>query len=366
MRIRPLGSIAIVVLLGVGVAACGTSTPAKSPAKPVTPITFTIASATNTYLNLDFAVAQAAGFTKAQGISLTVLPLGSNEAATGAVLNGSAQFAVGVPSYQIPIVAQHQPLNMVNFFEYTYPFKWSVAVLNNSPYHSLAQLAGKTIGVQSFGVSDYTVGQKLFKLAGVNPTSGIHWVATGDLAPAAHALATGEVAAMVTYDTTEGSWTALHEVNYRNLPLPKGVPEVGGLFLSTTPAFLRAHRNLAIAFGRAVAEANIFAIANPLEAAKMFYQVYPSALPPGTSAAVAAQEVVAITARRRQEYLPYFKGKIGYTEPSEWVSEVEFAGYSPSVVNPTQFYTNSLIPTIDNFSASHIQSLARTWGEKKS
>lgn len=373
-----------ITLVAVLVAGCATSTGTTQPSAPaasagssssvagasasassgpLTTVRYTIASASISPLNIDFAVAQEAGYMKQEGLQLQIVPLGSNTAATGAVLNGSADIAVGVPSYQIPIVAKGQSLDMVNFFEYTYPFKWAVAVLKNSPYKTLADLKGKTIGVQSFGVSDYTVGQKLFQLAGVNPTTQIHWLATGDLALAAHALASGEVAAEVTYDTTLGSWDALNEVSYRTLPLPAGVPLVGGLYLSTTKQDLQTKKQEMTGFARALAKANYFTMANPLAAAQMFYQLYPQTLPPNKTLAQAAQALVITTARRRQEFNPDTKGEpMGWINPQEWVREVAFAG-ATGKANPTTFYTDSLIPQIDNFSVSAIQAQAKNWGK---
>lgn len=359
-------SLAAACLVVMAIAASGTAAmAARKPTSSLTPVTYTIASAAVTPLNIDFAVAQAAGFMKQQGLTLKVLPLGSDQASTEAVRQGKADFAVGVPSYQIPTVARGNQLDMVNFFEYTYPFKWDVAVLKSSPYHSLSQLKGQTIGVQSFGVSDYLMGQKLFNAAGVNPGSGIHWLATGDGTPAAHALASGQVAAMVSYDTTVGGWKANHLVNYRLLPVPKGVPEVGGLYLSTSSQYLQSHRSVAVGFAKAVAEANVFCQANPLEASKMFYDVYPQALPPDQTKQQAAKLLVTTVSQRLKEYSPYFKGHpAGYINPSEWTSEVAFAG-DTGKVDPTQFYTNSLIPQATKFSVANVQQKAKNWGKKK-
>ena len=41
---------------------------------------------------------------------------------------GDVEFAVGTPSFQFPLFAKGQLPPIVNYYEYTYPYKWDVAV----------------------------------------------------------------------------------------------------------------------------------------------------------------------------------------------------------------------------------------------
>lgn len=326
-------------------------------------ITWVTATASLSPLDEQFAVAQAL-YLRQEGLTLKIQPMGTLQAANNAVVTGAADFVPLVGSADIPILGRGQPLDLVGYFEYTYPFKWSIAVRPDSPVKQVSQLKGKTIGVDNFGTSNYTMGRAIIRVAGLDPDTDVHWVATGDLASAAQALDTGRVDAEVAYDTSIGSWKVNHQVNFRLLPIPPKVPKIGGLLIAGTREMVTKHPGMAVGFARALAKAAVFGRANPEAAARLLYQVYPQLLPPNESLEQACMDAVVITSRRRDLWFSYLKHPTprfkdlkrvpyGYINPDEWRKEVKFAGYQGKV-DPSSLFTNAYIRAINHFSPAAI------------
>lgn len=342
-------------------AAAPAAASASATPTPIKTVKFATAGPTVTPSIFYFAVAQGA-FAKEEGLDIQTMPVGSNQTATQGAINGEFDFAIGVPNFMIGLVAQGQKLGTVNFFEYIYPTKYRIAVLKDSAYRSLADLRGKTVGVQSLGVSDYTFGQQVFKLAGVD----VQWLATGDGAPTARALATGQVAAMVSYTANIGLWDAQNLVPYRIIPMPNDFPKVGGTFLSATPEYLKTRRADAVAFARAIRKACVFTVANTAAAAELYFTVFPQALPPGMSIGKAADDLAKSVAPDNPRLSPYIAGQLpGAMTAEEFNAEIGFYGFADKVKEPTIFFTNDLVAEINNFSVAEVEARAKSWVRKQ-
>ncbi len=77
---------------------------------------------------INILISEGLGYTKEEGLAFTPAALGTNSNAQIAVDKGDTEFAVGTPSFQFPLFAKGQLPPIVNFYEYTYPYKWDVAV----------------------------------------------------------------------------------------------------------------------------------------------------------------------------------------------------------------------------------------------
>src|SRR4051794_18379703 len=78
---------------------------------------------------INIAVGEPLGFYAETGLSLEIVPLGSNAAMLDALRDQSVEFAVGTASFQLPILVAGGELPALNFYEYAYPFKYDLAVL---------------------------------------------------------------------------------------------------------------------------------------------------------------------------------------------------------------------------------------------
>ncbi|MFZ8318602.1 hypothetical protein ACO1LA_14235, partial [Staphylococcus aureus] len=83
--------------------------------------------------------------------------LGGNANVQVAVERGDVEIGIGVPSFGLPLLAKGEWGSAVNFYEYTYHYKWDVATLPGAPLRSYAELRGKKIGVSDFAATEYPV-----------------------------------------------------------------------------------------------------------------------------------------------------------------------------------------------------------------
>src|SRR4051794_23353544 len=86
---------------------------------------------------------EALGLAREQGIRIESAILGSAANNITAINKGAVEFASVPPSFFLPLYAKGELPPIVSFFEYTYPYKWDVAVLPNSAIKSYSDLRGK-------------------------------------------------------------------------------------------------------------------------------------------------------------------------------------------------------------------------------
>jgi len=322
-------------------------------------IDFGFATKSISTIATNFVIPEYLGYYKQEGLAPEIIPLGSNPAVMGNLQAGRIDFGVGVPSFQLPLVAKGENLPAINYFEYTYPFKWGVAVRPDSPAKTLADLKGKTLGVSNFGNSEYPIGKILIDRSGLAPDKDVSWLAVGDGVTAGRALDKGDIDGLVYYDTGFGTIEGAG-IKMRYLPLPKGIPLVGGLYISAAPGYLKEHRDIAVGFARAIAKAQIFIQANPEAAAWIFLQQHPEA---GIKAASVEDQVKALVnpIRKRAELFSSYDKSVpmGFIKDSEWHDEVTFNGFEGKVDNVAQFFTNDLIDDINDFDKEAIRKQAR-------
>jgi NitT/TauT family transport system substrate-binding protein len=308
---------------------------------------------------LNLVIPEQLGFYREEGISIEAIPLGSSPAVLASIAQGRIDFGLGVPSFLVPVVAGGQSLPIVNFFEHTYPFKWDMAVVPDSPFRVIGDLKGKRIGVSSLAQSTYPVGRAILALQGIDPDKDVSWLAVGEGVAAGLALTHNQIDGLFYFDTGFGTIDEAG-LKLRLLPRPEKVPDVGGLYLAAAPAFLRDHRAWAVGFGRGVAKAAVFTRANPQAAAYAFIQMYPEAAPRGKSVEEQVHAILGSLSRRLKLYASYNPAvtQWGYIDPAEWVEEVKFAHAEQKIPDPSIFYTDDLIADINRFDAAAVKAQA--------
>jgi NitT/TauT family transport system substrate-binding protein len=323
---------------------------AHSGARAVEKIHFGFAQTAVSPILINFIVPQYLGYFKEEGLDVELVTLGTNAAVMASLEQKRVEFGVGVPSFQLPVVAKGEKLPAINYFEYTYPFKWAVAVKPDSPIHSLTDLKGKLVGVSSLGVTDFPIGKALLKLAKLDPASDVQWLAVGSGITAGQALQRGSIDALVYFDTGFGQIEAAG-IKMRYLPLPDGLPKVGGLYISATRDYLDSNKKQAIGFARAVAKGSLFVQQNPEAAAYIFIKQYPEAAPRGKSLADQIKAVKIPVEKRAPLFTNYDKSvhDLGHISATEWQDEVAFLGLQGKIKDPSSFYTNDLVKEINNF-----------------
>lgn len=345
-------------LLGIA-AALSLAMPAAAQEGGLKKIQYGFATKSISTIATNFVIPGYLGYYEEEGLDPEILPLGSNPAVMGNLQAGRIDLGVGVPSFQLPLVAKDEELPAINYFEYTYPFKWDIAVEPDSDIKSIADLKGKTLGVSNFGNSEYPVGKILMDRAGLDPENDVTWLAVGDGVTAGRALENGDIDALVYYDTGFGTIEGAG-IEMRYLELPENIPQVGGLYIAAPTSYLEENRDVAVGFARAVAKAQIFIQENPEAAAWIFLQTHPEA---GIKAASVEEQVKALVnpiSKRSKLFSPYDESvPMGFIKESEWHDEIVFNDFEGQVEDVSQFFTNDLIEEINDFDKEAIRKQAR-------
>jgi NitT/TauT family transport system substrate-binding protein len=300
------------------------------------------------------------GYYRQEGLTLKFFPLGPNSVVLEQIASKRMDFATAVPSVQIPIVGRGEKLPTVNFFEFTYPFKYGLVVNPDSSIKSFDDLKGKTVGVSSFGLTDFAVLKRLLLLNGIDPGKDLSMLAVGEGVIGGQALKRGAVDALFSYDTQFGQMEAAG-IKVRYVPLPPNVPHVGGLYLTARPETLKNHRDWAVGVGRAVAKGEVFIRENPRAAAYIFLKMFPEAAPKAKTLEQQIDAIVVPIQKRKQFFRSYDKSvtKWGQLSAAEFEAEVEFLGFKDKIKDVSSFFTNDLIADINSFDEEKIRRQAR-------
>jgi NitT/TauT family transport system substrate-binding protein len=306
---------------------------------------------------INILISEQLGYTKEEGLQFTPVAVGTNSNAQIAVDKGDVEFAVGTPSFQFPLFAKGQLPPIVNYYEYTYPYKWDIAVKPESGVQKYEDLKGKKIGVSDLGTTDYPVTRAVLKNIGVDPDKDVTWTAVGAGVSAGVALQRGVIDALAYFDTGFGQIDAAG-IPIRMLPRPANVPLVGGLFLSAMANFIKDNRKICVGFARAVSKASEYLLANPEAGARAFLKLYPETAPRGASEADAVKSILFAAKRRIPLYRPpYPDTKMGFIREEELITDAKFQGLDIKDIKP--LYTNDLIDEIDNYDHNKIIAEAK-------
>ncbi len=309
---------------------------------------------------INLLIGEALGYNKVEGFQMELKSLGTNGNVQIALDKGDIDFGVGVLSFQLPMYAKGELPPVVNFYEYTYPYKWDIAVKPGSPVKRYEDLKGKKIGVSDMGATDYPVTRSVFRNLGIDPDKDVAWIAVGQGTPAGVALERGAIDALAYYDAGFGQIEAAG-IALTYLPRPANIPQIGGQFIMAKKDYLKANRQLAIGLGRSVAKASEFILASPEAGAKAFLRMYPESAPKGKSEAEGVTAVLTTISRRITLFRPYDKSrKMGYILESEILADAKFAGLD-SIKDVKPLYTNELIDEINTFDVEKVRAEARNY-----
>jgi len=349
------------VVKGLGVVALGSvATPSILRAQGLTNISMGFGIKSINPIIINILIGEGLGYYKEEGLHFTAKPLGTNSNAQIGVEKGAVQFGVGTMSFEMPLYAKGQLPKLVNFYEYTYPYKWDIAVLPNSPIKSYKDLKGKKIGVSDLGTTDYPVTRAVLDNIGVDPDKDVKWVAVGAGVTAGVALQRGVIDALGYFDTGFGQIEGAH-IDFRLLPRPHNVPLIGGLYLSAMEDYIKANRKVCVGFARGVAKSSEFLLANPEAGAKVFLKLYPETAPRGASQKDAVRSVLLAAQRRMKLYRPpYPNTKMGFIHEDELKREAKFLGLD-SIKDVKPLFTNDLIDEINNFDRAKIVEQAKNY-----
>jgi NitT/TauT family transport system substrate-binding protein len=349
----------VVSTLGAVAATIATTQPRFAHAQTGQKLRFGMGTKSMNATTINMVIGEALGFNKQEGFSIEPVPLGAIASVQIATDKGDVQFGVGAPSFALPLYAKGELPPIVSFYEYTYPYKWDVAVSPDSPIKTYNDLRGKKIGVSGLGTTDYPVTRAVIANLGMDPDKDVQWMAVGEGVTAGVALQRGAIDALAYFDTGFGQIESTG-IQMRMLPRPEKVPMIGGFFVTTRRDYLEKNRKTAVGFGRSGAKASEFILANPQAGAKVLLAAYPELAPRGAAQADAIKAVLAPVMKRMQLFRPpYPNMKMGQISEDELKREAEFLNLKISDFKP--LYTNELIDEIHSFDKQAIVDQAKSY-----
>src|SRR5690349_10819674 len=243
-----------------------------------------------------YAIATKMGWFAKSGIKVELVPMPGSTDCVKAVATKDVQY--GVPSIEPVAIIRPQGVKIKNFYTAYQANIYGIAVPEDSPIKTFADLKGKRIGVTSMASAGVIVARALAANNGFNPDKDISIVVAGEAAQTAALLRGKQVDALSQFDTqyalTENAGAKLRLLDTKDIA---SFPSNGFIALEDRLANNRAE---AIALVQGYAKGSVFAIANPEAAVRIAWEVFPQTKATGKSEADALRDdVKTLEARAR-------------------------------------------------------------------
>ncbi|QDG94703.1 ABC transporter substrate-binding protein (plasmid) [Rhizobium sp. NIBRBAC000502774] len=336
------------------------SGPSLSQEKPVRPVTVamghqSISVGEELYL---YAVPKQLGYFRDEGLDVKFEPTSGSGAAVQLVVGGRADMGQSNSTTVFNAIQKGADIRLV--YNITPRYASGLAVLENSPIKTPADLAGKLVGVVSLATGRLPEAQAMVAAAGLKPED-VKYVAVGTGAQAATALSSGQVQALYLWDN---AYAAIEAQGVDLRVIRDVFPGVEGMLDSlqfSSEAFLKKDPEAVAGFGRAAAKGLLFTIENPEAALELFYREYPDVRAKTDAAKQTDLEIlkrILIT----QEFRNTATMQFGYFPPENVKFSLKFmtdAGQVQPGVQPERTYTNDFIAGANDFDVEAVINFAK-------
>jgi len=223
------------------------------------------------------------GYWEKEGYKVSLQPAGASLQALQQMVAGNAQFAEINAS--VAVQANVDTKLPVRVAMANGVLDWSVAVPQGSPIKSVADLKGKTVGIFSLATGGLPMLKSYLKANGVDPDKDVTFIPTGFGAQPVEALKSGKVDALMYWASANaGMENAGLKLDYIYDPAWRQMTDYSLTVMQDTA---KKDPAMVIAIARGVAEATVFALANPECAVKLQWQEYPETKPKAPDEATA-------------------------------------------------------------------------------
>jgi NitT/TauT family transport system substrate-binding protein len=310
-----------------------------------------------------FAIATKMGWFKDAGIKVELVPLPGSTDCVKSVATRDVQY--GLPSIEPLAIIRPQGVKIKNYYTAYQANIYGIAVPEDSPIKTFADLKGKRIGVTSMASAGVIVARALASNNGFNPDKDVSIVVAGEAAQTAALLRGKQVDALSQFDTqyalTENAGVKLRLLDTRDIA---NFPSNGLIALEERLASNRAE---AIALAQGYAKGTVFAIANPEAAIRILWEVFPQTKATGKSEADAMRDdIKTLEARAKSWRLESVGAKRwgGDNLVENYAAYVDFLvknGVLKEKAAATDLVTNDLIDDINKFDVRAIEAMAKGW-----
>ena len=351
------GLVAASLLAGAGGAAAQT--------KPREKFTFAWPSAINSGVaNLTFAT--ELGFFAEENLDVDVVVLTGSGVIIPQLLAGKIHSAYSSLEV-LPVARQPGKPNFPIKFAYNFLPRsiWEIAVLEESPIKSLADLGGKTLGVVSITAGNVAVTQAMLQREGVD-WSSVNRVGVGSGVPAFEALRRQKVDALNLWDTMDRA-LELSGTKIRRIPYSKDYASLPSHGFPVTDELMKTRPDLIARFGRAMSKGAVACQANLTGCIKSFWRQYPTLKPTaGSEEENLKKEVEILTPRLANLMFERTAGNMGAFRDSDWSTLIGALKQGGMIGQDVQIaldslYTNSLVPEFNKFDWAAVAAKAKAY-----
>jgi NitT/TauT family transport system substrate-binding protein len=298
-----------------------------------------------------------------EGLDVEVIGLPGANVALQALQSSKVDMVPGTHSALFALLEKFPDAGLKTYFIHTSALNSLPAVLDASPIKSMAELAGKNIGVQSLANSQVPMLKALVKQAGADPAS-LNFLAVGEGVEAAHALTTKRVDALSLYDglyaAIEAEGVKLREIGGQLVARDKVGFNAG---LIVRQADLDNRKQMLVSLARGVAKSILFAQTNPEAAVRIHWKVYPATKPRGIPEAEAMRRsLMPLQARLRNVDMPGgLFGNATETQIQGYMNLLVTGGQMKAPIATSKVWDPSLIREINTFDKDQVIRQAREW-----
>jgi NitT/TauT family transport system substrate-binding protein len=309
-----------------------------------------------------YAIATKMGWFARDGIKIELVPMPGSTDCVKAVATKDVSY--GVPSIEPVAIIRQQGIKIKNYYTAYQANIYGIAVPEDSPIKTFADLKGKTIGVTSMASAGVIIARALAANNGFNPDKDISIVVAGEAAQTAALLRSHQVDALSQFDTqyalTENAGAKLRMLDTSEIAK---FPSNGFIALEDTLMNKRAE---AVAVGKGYAMGTVFALANPEAAIRILWEVFPQTKATGKDEATAMRDDVKTLLARANSW------KLESVGAKKWGENIvqNYDAYSDFLVkngvlkqkvSGADLVTNDLIDDINKFDAGEIERQAKGW-----
>jgi len=309
-----------------------------------------------------FAIATKMGWFAKDGIKVELVPMPGSTDCVKAVATKDVQY--GLPSIEPLAIIRPQGVKVKNYYTAYQANIYGIAVPDDSPIKTFADLKGKKIGVTSMASAGVIVARALASNNGFNPDKDILIVVAGEAAQTAALLRGKQVDALSQFDTqyalTENAGAKLRLLDTTDIAK---FPSNGLIALEERLANNRAE---AVALAQGYAKGTVFAIANPEAAIRILWEAFPQTKATGKTEADAMRDDVKTLEARAKSWRLESVGakKWGDNSVENYGAYVDFLvknGLLKEKTATMDLITNELIDEMNKFDQAEVINLAKTY-----
>ena len=305
------------------------------------------------------------GFWKEEGLEVEALPAPGAAAAIQLVVGGRATAAIANPSSEMIAVQKGSTVKF--YYSAQRGDIFGIGLPEGSGLNTLADLKGKTIGVTSFASGGTIYAKGLLSQAGLTEKD-YTLVEIGVGARAAAALKSKQVQALSMYDE---AYAQLAQAGLRMSKIvrdPRAKNYISGSIVVQQEEFAK-RQSMLIGLARGIAKGQIFQETNPEAAVRIHWKVYPHTAPRG---GVTQEEVNKAVEVNKASTKLVARNALGTNRfgdmPRDRMEDFQrylvTTGVVPKEIDVGAYYTEDLIPAINDFDAGKIIALAKGYVAK--